>query len=356
MQSIRSVCIFKRLKQPLSAVATGIAASGALVLCGCGSGLHGTAASAGVPVTALTVSAAPKLGYAWNETDATLRPITGVPGSAQFGESVTPAGAYQLGVADPGGNFALLLGDSQTIYRMTLPSGTPVLLAWQAAEGSTIRISPQGAAALVFLPGATGGTLLTQLSGTAAGKSVPFPGAIVEAAVSDSGNVAVAYKSSGGVSVQVAPFTGHPTTVSPVQGFGGMSFIAGTDDLLLADSGANSLTRIRSASTSPTPSPLPTSGLLKSPVSVAASLAAHWAVIANGADASVVRVDLSGATPAQRSVCSCQPSVVARLASDSAFRLTSLNTGPVWISDASNPAFPVLFIPAVAAEAKAAGK
>ena len=338
-----------------SFVAVGVLAAGLLPLCGCGSGLHAGAA-AGVPSSALTVAAAPKLGYVWNETDGTLRPISGVPGSAQFGESVTPAGAYVLGVADPGGNYALLLSASQAIYRMALPSGTPVLLPWQAAAGSKIRMSPQGGAAMVFVPGATVGTLLTQLSATPAGKSISSAGAIVDVAVSDAGNVAFASKASGGVSVQVIPAAGQPVTLTPLQAFGGMSFIANTDDLLLADSGANSLVRVRSASTSPASTPLQTAGLLKSPVSVAASRAAHWAVVANGSDASVIRVDLSGATPAQRTACTCQPSMVAQLASDSAFRLTPLKDGPVWISDASNPAFPVLFIPAVAAEAKAAVK
>ena len=355
MRSVPSVCVPMRHRAAGFGMAAGVALLTPFGLAGCGSGVHG-ATSAGVPASAFTVSAAPRLGYAWNDADATLRPITGVPGSAQFGESVTPAGAYQLGVADPAGNFAILLSSSQGIYRMTLPTGSPVALTQQAAAGSKIRMSPQGAAALVFVPGATTGTLLTQLSGTPSGKTITFASAIVDAAVSDSGNVAIASKGSVGVSVQVTPLTGPTTTLAPVGSFGGMSFIAGTDDLLLADSGTNSLARIHAASTSPVSSALPTLGLLKTPVSVAASRAARWAVIANGADASIVRVDLSGATPAQRTVCSCQPSVVAGLASDSAFRLTALNTGPVWISDASNPAFPVLFIPAVAAEAKAASK
>ena len=354
MRSLPFLSITGRLNGAFSA-AIGVASVGVLVLCGCGSGLHGTA-STGVPVSALTAAAAPKLGYAWNETDQTLRPITGIPGSAQFGESVTPAGAYQLGVADAGGNFALLLGDSQAVYRMALPGGSPVLLTAQAAAGSKIRMSPRGAAALMFVPGTNSGTLLTQLAGTSTGKTMTFAAAIIDAAVSDSGSIAVAYNGSGGVLLQVTPLAGEPTALAPIQAFGGMSFIAGTDDLLLADSGANSLTRIRSASTSPASSPLPTSGLLKTPVSVAASGAAHWAVIANGADASVIRVDLSGATPAQRTACSCQPSIVSQLATDGAFRLTALKDGPVWISDASKPSFPTLFIPAVTAEAKAASK
>ena len=354
MRSLLSTPVPCRLKGVVCAAAV-LASAGVLSLCGCGSGLHG-AASTGVPASLLTVSEAPKLGYAWNETDKTLRPITGIPGSAQFGESVTPAGSYDLGAADSNGTFALLLGASQSVYRMALPAGPPVLISSQAIAGSAIRISPQGTAALVFLPGATGGTLLTQLSGIPAARAVTYAGAIVDAAVSDAGSVAVAFKGSTGVAVQVSPGSGQPVALGALKGFGGMSFIAGTDDLLLADSGTNSLARIRSASTSPASATLATSGLLKTPVSVAASRAAHWAVVANSADSSVVRIDLIGGTAAQRTICSCQPSVVTQLASDSAFRLTALKDGPVWISDASNVSFPVLFIPAVAAEAKAAGK
>ena len=144
MRSVPCVCLSKRLRGPAFVAAIAVLSVGTFAVSGCGSGLHGTA-SAGVPAAALTVAAAPKLGYAWNETDQTLRPITGVPGSAQFGESVTPAGAYVLGVADSGGNFAILLGSAQQVYRMALPSGTPVQLSAQAAPGASIRISPQGA-------------------------------------------------------------------------------------------------------------------------------------------------------------------------------------------------------------------
>ena len=285
MRSLPFTFVTKRFHEVVYA-AIGVVSVGVMALCGCGSGVHG-AASTGVPASVLTVSAAPKLGYAWNESDKTLRPILGVPGSALFGESVTPAGTYESGAADPTGTFALLLGQSQSIYRMPLPTGSPVLLGAQATGGSKIRLSPQGLAALVFLPGATGGTLLTQLTGTVSAKAVTYGSAIVDAAVSDAGSVAVALQGSGGVAVQVTPATGQPTTMGAIQGFGGMAFIAGTDDLLLADSGANSLKRIHSASTSPSVASLPTSGLLKAPVSVAASRAAHWAVVANGADASV---------------------------------------------------------------------
>jgi hypothetical protein len=354
MRSLSFLFVSKHTNRAVSA-AIGAVSAGIIALCGCGSGVHG-AASTGLPSTLLTVAAAPKLGYAWNESDKTLRPILGVPGSALFGESVTPAGTYEAGVADPSGTFALLLGASGSIYRMPLPTGTPVLLGSQAAEGSKIRLSPQGASALVFLPGATGGTLLTQLAKTASAKPVTYSGAIVDAAVSDAGSVAVALQGSGGVSVQVSPAAGQPTSMGALQSFGGMVFIAGTDDLLLADSGANSLKRVHSASTSPAVSALPTAGLLKAPVSVAASRAAHWAVVANGGDASVVRIDLSGGTPAQRAICSCQPSIVASLSTDSAFRLTALKDGPVWIGDAANPSFPLLFIPAVAGQATAAAK
>ncbi len=322
-----------------------------LAVGGCGSGLR-SSSSAGSLASPLAVSAAPKLGYAWNQKDKTLRPIVGVPGAAQFGESVTSAGTYEQGAADPTGSFAVLLGDSQSIYTMSLPSGAPVLLSAKAAATSQIIFSPQGTWAFVFPKGGTEGQLLTQLSGTSQSRSIAFTAPLADAVVSDAGTVAAAQQASSGVAVQVTATSGTTVSMPALKGLGGMSFIAGTEDLLLADAGANSLLRVRSASTSPASSVLATAGLLKSPVSIATSRTARWAVIANGGDASVVRVDLSGSTAAQRTVCACQPSLVSQLSGDGAFRLTALQDGPVWIGDASKPAFPVLFIPSLPGQAK----
>ncbi len=334
-------------------VAVLLAGSALLALAGCGAGVRTAANSASVPATSLTVAAPPRLGYAWNAQDKTLRAIEGIPGAAQFGESVTTAGTFELGEADPTGSSAVLLGPAQSLYIVALPSGSPVPLAAKAPTGSKIVFSPQGTYALVFAQGGVEARLLTQFSSNPQVKTLSFSAPVSDAAVSDAGSVATAQTPSSGVLVQTLGSL-VSQTLPPVKSLGGMSFIAGTDDLLVADATSNSLLRYRTASGGGTSSQIPTSGLLKTPAALATSRSARWAVLTNGADGSVVRVDLSGSTPAQRTACDCQASLVRPLAVDGVFRLTTLQDGPVWIGDSSKASFPVLFIPALTGQAKAA--
>ena len=305
----------------------------------------------------LTVSAAPSLGYAWSEADRTLRPITGIPGSAQFGQSVVPAATYDFAAADPTGRYAILLGENQSVYSMTLPTGSPTLLSVKAVDHSRVVFAPLGGFALVFAPGSKSGTVLTNVATAPQLRNAAFATPLLDAAVNDSGSVAAALASAEGVSIQLSPATGQAVSVvAALKGVGGMAFVAGTDDLLLGDAPGNRLLRVQSASTSPGMTTIVTGGLLKSPVSIGTSRTARWVVVANGADQSAVRIDLTGGTAAQRSACSCQPSVVAQLNSDGAFRLTALQDGPMWIGDASRAAFPVQFVPGIPGQPTVGGK
>ncbi|MGI4980972.1 MAG: hypothetical protein ACRYHB_11335 [Janthinobacterium lividum] len=316
-----------------------------------------SASTAGVPTSLLSVSAAPNLGYAWSQADRTLRPILGIPGAAQLGQSVVPAAAYDLAATDAAGRYAILLGENQSVYSMALPGGAPVLLAMKAADRSRIVFAPLGTFALVFAPGSSSATVIANLSGNLQLRSTTFAGPMLDAAVNDSGNVAAAFTSANGVSIQVSPVTGQSVSVAAgMRGIGGMAFLAGTDDLLLGDAPGNRLLRVQSASTSPGVTTVPTGGLLKTPASIGTSRTARWAVVANGAEQSAVRIDLTGGTAAQLSTCTCQPALVAQLNGDGAFRLTALQDGPLWIADASRAGFPVQFVPGIPSLVTAGGK
>jgi len=69
--------------------------------------------------------------------------------------------------------------------------------------------------------------------------------------------------------------------------------------------------------------------------------------VANGADAGLVRVDLSNATPASKLVCACQPTQLSSLAGGSVFRVNTLYAGPLWTVDVSPTAPQLLFVPAI---------
>ena len=335
------------LRTYTTAAALLLTSSLATLLCGCGSGSRAIPTAGNSP--ALAVQAGPQLGYLWNHADQTLRPILGIAGSSQLGESVVPAGSYVQAAGSAAGGFALLFGNDQKVYRMTLPSGTPTALGITAGPGAALRFSPSGTSAAIFVPGSSSVTLLTSLSGTAQVHSVSSGAPIVDLATSDDGTVAAVFQTGSGYSLaHLAPSSGVQTLLR-LGGSGGLSFIGTTDDLLAADTLGNSLTLIRAVSSSASKVPVPSANLLKTPIATGASFDGRWAVVANAGESSVIRFDLSGATPPQRIVCPLQPTGADQLAGNGVFRFTAAGSAPGWIADITAPTPAMLFIPALPA-------
>jgi hypothetical protein len=117
--------------------------------------------------------------------------------------------------------------------------------------------------------------------------------------------------------------------------------------VLIADSAANAVSVIHTVSTSPSSQPLAVTGL-NHPVAVSASQDKKWAIIANGGDAGVIRVDLTAGTTPAKVLCACQPTQLSSLSGGSVFRVNNLYGGPVWIVDVTSTTPQLLFIPAIA--------
>jgi hypothetical protein len=343
-------CISNRLSENLPRRAALACALATLLLCGCGSGVQEVASSSGASVPPTAIPQGPQLGYGWKADDQTLRPFLGIFGSSQIGESVAPAAAYVAAGSSAISSIALLVGADGRVYTMSLPSGTPAQTSVAAGAGSVVRFSPSGVTALVYVPGAQSAVLLTSLTTTPQIKQIQAGGPLLDIASSDSGTVAGLIQTSSGGSVN--RLTGTPRQLATLSGAGSLSFVGKGENLLAADASANALTLIQSVSTAPSATPVATGGLLKSPVAVGAALSGKWAVVANGGDSSVVRVDLSGATAPQRIASVAQPTVVQQLSGNGVFRFTDVSsTGPVWIADITTQNPTMMFIPALASAA-----
>ncbi len=323
-----------------------IAVCGSLVcglsLTGCGSGVANLLPGAGGGTPAAGVPSGPVLGYVFSATDGTLRALLGVKGSSQVSASIVPAGTYVAGDTSTASSTALLEDATGALFAFNLPSAQPLRVAGGLPANAQIAFSASGKTAIAYSSSSI--ALITGLPSSPQVKTIAVPsGSAVSAViVSDAGTIVMA----SGAAIGTLSTSGSFSRLLTVGAAGGFSFLPGTDDLLIADSAANTVSLLRTISTSPTSQPLNVAGLNK-PVAVAASKDGKWAIVANGGDAGVLRVDLTSGTAAIKTLCSCQPSQLSSLSGGSVFRLNALYAGPLWTVDVASATPQMLFVPAI---------
>lgn len=318
-----------------------------LTLAGCG----GTVANLlpGASKTVPGVPAGPTLGYVFSASDGTLRALLGVRGSAQVSTSIVPPGVYVAGDVSTASSAALLEDGNGSLFAFDLPLSQPVHVADGLPLNAQVVFAPAGGNAVVYAPGATSVMLVSGLPSAPQAQTRSSANAVMMAAVSDQGTVAMVAKGSPTMAVGTLSAAGQFASVASVAGAGGLSFVPGAtgpEDLLIADSGANTAAIVHAVSSSPASQALAVPGL-NQPVAIAGSQDKHWAVIADGGDQNLFRVDLTGATPAVKLGCACQPAAVSALAGGGTFRLNTLYAGPLWTLDTSTTTPQLLFVPAI---------
>jgi hypothetical protein len=322
------------------AISISILSAGSCVLTGCGGNISGASSS----TLSAAVSNGPQLGYLWNATDATLRPILGVPGSSQFGQSVTTAGLYVNGAASMRSSIALLQSANGVISTMIVPQGSAQAINGATISGSAqIVFSPSGLNAVLYIPGSSSVLLITALNTAPQVQTLTAPSNFLAATVSDTAQVAAV---SGSGPLRVALLTGNTGSLAALGGFGGFSFLPGGSDLLIADRSTGVVTLVRNTTSTPAAQTF-TATTIKSPFAIASSVDGLWAVVANSTDQSVVRLDLIGATAPLRIACACQPSHLTALSGNAVFSLTAPGSTASWAVDASAPTPRAVFIPAM---------
>ena len=317
-------------------------------LVGCGGTIESLitppAASPSSPVAA--VKSGPQLGYIWSDAAHTLRPVLGIAGSAQLGQSLIAENVYVAAAGSNLSGLALLQESDGVLDLMTLPSGQPLRLSASLTPGATLRFAPSGLCAIAFLPGQDTLILLTNLLASPKAATLTLPQPLSDAAVSDAGSVAAALPNTAATDIRTVSPGGTSNLIATVTTLGGITFAGTGESLLVTDAAANTLTLIRASTSAPSATLLRSDSLLKSPQGLGASHDGRWAILANSADPSIVLVDLTAQLAPRRLACDCQPSLVAPLSGAGVFRITKADTCPVWIFDAAATTPRVLFIPA----------
>jgi hypothetical protein len=285
------------------------------------------------------------MGLIWNSSDSTLRTLVGVPGSTQLGPPLFPVGAYAAGAFAPLTQTGLLIDPKGNLQILILPSLVPSTVAQSVSPASVIAFAPHGGYAAVFAPGSASVLMLSGLPQAPSVSTVSASAAIQGVAVSDAGTMLLATGgASTGVTVASISASGTRSSLASLAGYGGMNFIPGSEDSLIADATANTLSRYHGGAA--TVLATHANGL-NQPFAVAASQDGHWAVTADQADSSLLRIDLTGATSPAQSTCGCSPTQLLSLSGNAVFELTPPAAMPGWMIEADGPTSRVLFIPPV---------
>jgi hypothetical protein len=249
---------------------------------------------------------------------------------------------------------ALFLDASGGVYQSPLTGGALTKIA-MLPGASSLALSNSGSYGLVIGKSASGAPFAASLSGLPATPSVrsldvsSLP-AIVGGAVSDTGTIAFAAGSgSGGVSVEAFVGQSAGAQVASAQAFGGLQFVPGSDELVVADGASGVVTAISHVNTAPASAVVSPAGGISAPVGLDITANSRWVVAAN-AKGDVLRIDLTGVAATTTLHCSCVPSQVVALSGNTVHLVTS-GAGPLWVVDAGNSAPRVLFVPAMGTSA-----
>jgi hypothetical protein len=344
-----------------SLIGISILGSAAFVLAGtgCGTALNSAAPSpSGTTLAQSQPASGPKLGYVWDSGSQSLRPLQGVPGASISGVATVTApgqGPSYISIATSAvSGSALFLDASGGVYQSALTGGALTKIA-MLPGASSLALSNSGSYGLVIGKSGSGGPFAASISGLPATPSVrslnvsSLP-AILGGAASDTGTIALAAGSgSGGVSVEAFVGQTAGAQIATAEAFGGLQFVPGSDELVVADGGSGAVTAISHVNTTPTSAVVSAAGGISAPVGLDITANSRWVIAAN-AKGDILRIDLTGvATPATVR-CSCVPSQVVAL-SGNAVRLVTSGAGPLWIVDAGSSAPRVLFVPAIGSSA-----
>jgi hypothetical protein len=329
-----------------------------VALTGCGTTITSSPSQPGTTQAQSQPPSGPILGFVWDATSQSLRPVQGIPGASIVGSAIISApsqGPSFIAAASSGvSGMAVFLDANGGVYQSLLTGG-PLSKIASLPGATSLVLSNSGGYALVTgqsNAGISNALIISGLPQTPAAHSlnVSALGSILGVAASDTGTVAMA-TGSGQSGISIVAFVGQAAgaQVATAEAFGGLQFVPNSDELVIADDVSGAVTAISHVNTTPSSAVLSGPGGITSPVALDITVNGRWVVAANHTG-DVLRIDLTNVAASTKMHCSCAPTKVLALNGSSngtAVRLVTAAGGPLWVVDAGNPAPRVLFIPAI---------
>ncbi|MGH9631067.1 MAG: hypothetical protein ACRD7E_22395 [Bryobacteraceae bacterium] len=296
----------------------------------------------------------PVAGFVLDSAAGSLRPILGTPGSTTLGQPVESPFRFRLAVFPRGQKYALAAAEGQPfLMRINLdrPSDAPLMINGADAQVDALSLSAGGDVAALYRKSDRSLQILSGLNTSpqagARLDAAMIPGDVKSLAISEDGRlvlIGIVHESGGsvwGMGTEGEP----PRMLMRVSEPSALAFVPGTYDALIADAGGNAVHLLRNAAGNGLPVVLAdaSSGVAE-PAAVLASADGSRAFIANTGTRSVLIAHLSGTSSTIHS-CDCAPSALQPLRSPSAFLLTSLSSGKLWLLDAYESEPRIFFVP-----------
>ena len=341
------------------ALRTFLFVSATLYISGCAYGPSNTKSNGGTSLSATNnAQSGPLLATWWDSGQKGLRTVYGVLGAARQGTPSFADGSYSGGSICMRKGIGLLIQNSGTVLSVSLPDGSPAVIASNSNPRASIVFSPSCTTALVYASGAQTGLVVQGLLTSPTVASVNMSAGVFATAVADSGSVFTAIpKINGAASIQLlSSTTSLAQPVTTVASFGGMAFLPGADTALVADGVGNTITEVTSRSGVLSLTPLANASIgVSTPLAIAVSADGRMAAVVNRGDSSVLRLDLTGQTPAVKTICHCSPTRLEPLAGNFVFRINEPGAGTVWAFDGDSTEPRMLFLPSSDAAGNAKG-
>ncbi len=305
---------------------------------------------AALPLAAQSDSASvtgPVLGVVFDAVAGQIRPLTGVPASAVLGD---PFEVNGLSTAVALGGLGISIGvDGNSGTSLLISASGAVPLPGVKSGATRIAVSPLGRSAAFYFADSDTVQIVTGLPARPRViRELASGGKPSAMAVSDDGGVLlVASAQDGGESVSVDDGDPGLRLLWRASHVVAMEFFPDSHNALFAESGANAVWLIQTASGSQQVLPLTDErdGI------------ADVKGLAGSADLSTIfiathsgRVAIRNAASGEQTVveCPCEPGSLSRLRGKAVFRLNGIGDGPVWLLDASGDQPRILFVAAAA--------
>jgi len=277
----------------------------------------------------------PTVGWIYDAAAASLRPVTGIPGSSIMGRNLDLGYDLANAAIAPNGAFAIASAALDgRMLRVDLRSGNAAAIAEVPPSADEVIFSPSGAAAMLIYRSAAKALIIPNAADPRSAREVNFVEMPASFALADDGELMLAAGPQNLIAVDRSgnrwnvPFNGTPSSIS---------FLNASHDALVT--GATGLFVVRNITANAEARLLWEGDAVQSVLSPN-----RQSALVLTASQTLLEVNLE--SRASRTIeCSCAPQLLARM-SESVIRVTSSTDGPMWLLDWTSAEPRTVFVPA----------